>query len=189
MAKRLFDQILVVDVEATCWEGTPPRGEESEIIEIGICLLDIAVGHRLEKQRILVAPERSTVSTFCTQLTGLVQEEVKRGIAFAEACSMLNREYHAGVRVWASYGDYDRQQFEKQCRSYGIAYPFGPSHVNVKTLFTLLHGLSSPVGMAKALEILLLPLEGKHHRADDDAWNIAGILAEILKRYRTSVIT
>ncbi len=30
MARKL-DQILVVDVEATCWEGQPPPGQESEI--------------------------------------------------------------------------------------------------------------------------------------------------------------
>ncbi|NEE10677.1 DNA polymerase III, partial [Streptomyces sp. SID7499] len=30
------EQLLnVVDVEATCWEGQPPPGQVSEIIEIG----------------------------------------------------------------------------------------------------------------------------------------------------------
>jgi hypothetical protein len=31
MAKQP-DVVLVVDVEATCWEGAPPEEEESEII-------------------------------------------------------------------------------------------------------------------------------------------------------------
>ena len=34
MARKL-DRILVVDIEATCWEGNPPPGQTSEIIEIG----------------------------------------------------------------------------------------------------------------------------------------------------------
>jgi inhibitor of KinA sporulation pathway (predicted exonuclease) len=38
--------------------------------------------------------------------------------------------------------------------------------------------------MAGALERLGLPLEGTHHRAVDDAWNIAAILSAILKKYR-----
>jgi len=63
MAKKL-DQILVIDVEATCWETEPPEDQESEIIEIGICPLDVAAGDRLEKQSILVKPEKSTVSAF-----------------------------------------------------------------------------------------------------------------------------
>ena len=41
MARKL-DRILVVDVEATCWEGDPPPGQISEILEIGLCVLDVA---------------------------------------------------------------------------------------------------------------------------------------------------
>ncbi|HSN77189.1 MAG TPA: hypothetical protein VL334_19130 [Anaerolineae bacterium] len=40
--------------------------------------------------------------------------------------------------------------------------------------------------MRDGLAALGLPLEGVHHRAGDDAWNIAAILAEILRRARTS---
>lgn len=65
MAKRL-DLILVVDVESTCWDGDPPRGEENEIIEIGVCTLEVASGQRRDRRSILVRPERSRVSPFCT---------------------------------------------------------------------------------------------------------------------------
>src|SRR5262249_41432498 len=37
-----FDPLLVVDLEATCWEGEPPAGEASDIIEIGVVLLAVA---------------------------------------------------------------------------------------------------------------------------------------------------
>ncbi|MBE7532664.1 MAG: hypothetical protein HS099_23410 [Ardenticatenaceae bacterium] len=36
------------------------------------------------------------------------------------------------------------------------------------------------VGMARALQILKMPLEGTHHRGHDDAWNIARILGTLL---------
>jgi inhibitor of KinA sporulation pathway (predicted exonuclease) len=39
----------------------------------------------------------------------------------------------------------------------------------------------SEVGMTTALEKLGLPLEGTLHRGVDDAWNIAKILAKLLK--------
>jgi len=65
VAKKL-DQIIVVDIESTCWEGAIPAGQESEILEIGVCTVDIASGRRLEKESILVKPERSKVSPFCT---------------------------------------------------------------------------------------------------------------------------
>ncbi|MBD2184598.1 exonuclease domain-containing protein [Planktothrix sp. FACHB-1355] len=179
MGKKL-DIIIIVDVEATCWSESPPPGQENEIIEIGICTLDIATGKRLEKESILVKPERSTVSEFCTQLTTLTQAQVDTGISFAEACAMLKQKYLSHQRVWASYGDYDRRQFERQCQSRQISYPFGTRHINVKTLFAIVHGLSIEVGMDEALQLLNLPLEGTHHRGGDDAWNIAAIFSELL---------
>jgi len=186
MPKRRLDQVLVVDVEATCWDGPAPEGQESEIIEIGLCLLDVATATRLERRNILVRPERSSVSAFCTQLTTLTQEQVEQGTSFAEACSLLQQEYASTERVWASYGEYDRQQFERQCQARQIAYPFG-RHLNVKLLLGLVFALPREVGMAEALRLLRVPLEGTHHRGGDDAWNIAGILAELLKRSRGSV--
>ena len=183
MAKQL-DVVLVVDVEATCWEGTPPEGEENEIIEIGLCLLDVKTGERRERESILVRPERSRVSAFCTELTTLTQAQVEQGISFGEACALLRTKYLAQQRVWASYGDYDRRQFERQCQRTGVGYPFGATHLNVKTLFALVHALPREVGMAAALARLGLPLEGSHHRGADDAWNIAGILSHLLQSGR-----
>lgn len=187
MAKRL-DQILVIDVESTCWDSTIPNGEKSEIIEIGSCILDIASGQRLQKDSILVKPEQSQVSEFCTQLTTLTQEQVETGTTFKQACSILKKNYLSKERVWASYGDYDRRQFERQCQSLNISYPFGTRHLNVKTLLAIIYALPQEVGMDKALELLNLPLEGTHHRGIDDAWNIAAILSKLLLRARGEII-
>jgi inhibitor of KinA sporulation pathway (predicted exonuclease) len=184
MAKRL-DQVLVIDIEATCWEGGfPPRGESNDIIEIGLCRLEVSSGRRLEKRSVLVKPERSTIGPFCTQLTTLTQEQVNGGVLFKEACKLLETEYLSAERLWASFGDYDRRQFEKQCRETGVRYPFGPGHLNVKTLFAVGRGLPSEVGLPQALALSGLTLEGTHHRGHDDAWNIAAILTELLKKLK-----
>src|SRR5512142_1044102 len=121
MAKKL-DQIIVVDLEATCWEGDPPPGQEQEIIEIGVCALDIATGKRSGKRSILVRPEHSTVSPFCTQLTTLTQEQVEQGVSFAEAVETLRREYRPAERTWASYGDFDRIALQRQCEQRSVPY-------------------------------------------------------------------
>lgn len=180
MARKQLDIVLVVDVEATCWRGAPPAGQENEIIEIGICPLDTRLREIGEPRGILVRPTRSAVSPFCTELTGITPEEVETGIPFAEACSLVSREFGAKQRVWASYGDYDRRQFERQCAAFGCGYPFGPTHLNVKTFAALTLGLPHEEGMAETLARLNLLLEGRHHRAPDDARNIATILAHIL---------
>ncbi len=179
MAKRL-DLILVVDVESTCWNGDPPPGEDNEIIEIGVCPLEVASGKRRDKRSILVRPERSRVSPFCTTLTTLTQADVDAGVSFKEACATLRGEFKAQDRLWASYGDYDRRMFERQCQARGVPFPFGPSHLNVKTLFAVTYALSREVGMDEALERAGLPLQGTHHRGGDDAYNIAGLLAHLL---------
>src|SRR5262249_25898958 len=124
MAKKL-DHIIVIDVEATCWDGEPPTGQVNEIIEIGVCPLEVATGRRLEKRSLLVRPERSTVSPFCMALTTLTAEQVAAGMSFADACAILRKEYQTRDRGWASFGDYDRNQFQKQCEAAGVAYPFG----------------------------------------------------------------
>jgi inhibitor of KinA sporulation pathway (predicted exonuclease) len=169
----------VVDVEATCWEGQPPPGQVSEIIEIGLTVVDLGSGSRIAKERVLVRPARSRVSEFCTTLTGLTQDEVDPGISFGSACQLLASSHHTGIRPWASWGDYDRKQFERQCAATRTRYPFGRVHVNAKMEFTTAHGLRRRPGMAQALQIAGLPLEGRHHSGADDAWNIAALILQL----------
>lgn len=183
MSKRL-DYILVIDIEATCWDGPPPPGQRSDVIEVGVCPVDSRSLRRLEKRSILVRPERSAVSPFCTNLTTLTPEQVDAGVTFREACRLLEAEYHSRDRVWASFGDYDRKMIERQCADTGVRYPFGPRHLNVKTLFALVRGLPHEVGLAQALDLAGLQLDGTHHRGHDDAWNIAGVLCAVLKTAR-----
>lgn len=184
MAKRL-DHVIVIDIESTCWDGGyPPKGESNDIIEIGLTRLEVATGRRLEKRSILVRPERSKVSPFCTSLTTLTQAQVDTGIRFKDACKILEDEYLSQERLWASFGDYDRRQFEKQCRDEGVRYPFGPSHLNVKTLCAISRALPTEIGLPQALAFYGLKLEGTHHRGHDDAWNIAALLWELLKKMR-----
>ncbi|MFD7816108.1 exonuclease domain-containing protein [Streptomyces sp. NPDC059785] len=172
----------VIDVEATCWEGEPQRGSVSEIIEIGLTVVDLGNRERVGRHRLLVRPVRSVVSPFCTRLTGLTQAEVDEGVRFAEACRVLAAEHQAGVRPWASWGDYDRHQFTRQCQGTRTAYPFGRQHVNAKAVFAHAHGLRKRPGMDQALKIAGLPLEGRHHCGEDDAWNIAGLILGLTAR-------
>ena len=175
-----LDTVLVVDVESTCWEGQPPQGEEPEVIEIGLVELELASLERAARRSILIRPERSRVSPFCTRLTTLTPEEVERGVSFADACATLRTEHDSGHRVWASFGEYDRTMIEDQCRRRRVGYPFGTRHLNVKALFALVHGLPREVGMRRALQIAGMEMEGTHHRGSDDAWNIAGLLAAMI---------
>jgi len=181
MAKKL-DKVLVIDLEATCWESDPPPGQTSEIIEIGLCVMDVITGEREEPRAILIKPQRSTLSDFCIQLTTITPEILTDGMNFGDACALLEEEYQSHRRTWASYGDYDRLQFLAQCQEWGVDYPFGRTHINVKNLLALQKGLKREVGLRRAMDLLDMPFEGTLHRGMDDAWNIAAVLDWVLHR-------
>ncbi len=182
------DRILVVDIEATCWEGEPPPGQQHEIIEIGVCALDVARREVDEARSILVKPTRSAVSPFCTALTTLTQAMVDEGIPFEAACALIQREFDAKSYLWASWGKYDLTMFKAQCHAFGVPYPFSGRHANLKQLFAKSINNKVRVGMSQALDILALPLEGTHHRGGDDARNTARILAALLERCSASLL-
>lgn len=184
---RLLDVILVVDVESTCWTGPPPVGQFSEILEIGLCPVDVASVTRLSKLSLLVKPVRSEISDFCTQLTTLKPEMFVDAGSLADAVQVLRHDYQSRERLWASWGDYDRRQFERVCGELGVSYPFGQSHLNVKSLFAAAYGLTREVGLDQACSMAGVAMQGTHHRGDDDAWNIAELLCRLLRNMRDSV--
>ncbi len=181
---RSMDVILVVDVESTCWEGQPPSGQTSEIIEVGLCPIDLKTLTRIEKRSILIKPVQSEISEFCSNLTTLTPDMFTDAGSLADAARTLKNDYRSKDRLWASWGDYDRRQFERVCRDQSVGYPFGPSHLNVKSLFAAAVGSGHEMGLDGAYKQLGLTMEGTHHRGDDDAWNIAGILCRLLTAMR-----
>lgn len=206
--------LLVCDVEATCWDeekGSPqPPDEETEIIEIGVVELDLRTFVRTKKSSILIKPQRSRVSPFCTQLTTITQEMLDRdGVTYEEACRRVREEHHAARRPWCSWGVYDRDMFDLEARRRVIAgsaklgptehekasnrmlgwpaevYPWSRQHTNMKQVLSLIGGrFDGEFGMAHACKLAGIALEGTHHRGADDAWNIAGIVAWMLRRTR-----
>jgi inhibitor of KinA sporulation pathway (predicted exonuclease) len=159
MSTKRLDCALVIDVESTCWDHEPPRGQSSEIIEVGLCLVDLQQLERRERRSILVRPQMSEVSEFCTRLTGITSAMLRDAPPLAEAIRILRDEYD-------------------------LKYPFGPTHLNVKNLFSLALGLTSELGIDAACARMGLTMEGAHHRGVDDAWNIAQIFCLLLKRTR-----
>lgn len=180
---KITDEIIVVDLEATCWDTIPPNGQVSEIIEIGVCVLSRRNRENLWQingaESIIVKPTRSTISQFCTNLTTLTQKDVDKGVSLFDACRHLEAIYDTKNKPWAAWGDYDREEFQKECKGV-VRYPFGRTFWNMKDMFSLLTKLDREIGMAEALKLCGLDLKGTHHRGVDDAINTARILAFIL---------
>ena len=177
-------KILVIDVEATCWDnGDPAKQPINDIIEIGVTPIDITQDRPVmgESESIIVLPTATEISPFCTQLTTLTAEFVKaNGRSFKDAIEYLRTKYHTDSLStdWASWGDYDRHAFERQCQRENVAYPFADnSHSNIKALFSQKYGFRC--GMDSALKKMGIILEGTHHRGIDDSRNIAKILISL----------
>jgi len=182
------DTVVIVDVESTCWENhqTPP-GQISEIIEIGVCTLEIKSRTLGNKRGIFVIPTESTISDFCSQLTTITPQMLdKQGIDFDVACAILKNDYATQSRLWMSWGNYDRRLFQEQCARRNIDYPFSDKHCNLKNLFANFYGRR--MGMAQALKKIGLPLEGAHHRGADDAQNIGRILSFMLDEHSKDLL-
>lgn len=172
-----YNEILVVDLESTCWEHKTDE-QQQEIIEIGACILNVKSLKIHAPISLIVKPELSEVSEYCTKLTGLTQQDVNAGISLASACSYLRKEYDSKKIAWASWGPGDRVFLENQCLSKNIKYPMSERHLDVQIMFSVVFNIPQNKSVADSLSALKLKFEGKPHRGVDDA----KATAEILKR-------
>jgi inhibitor of KinA sporulation pathway (predicted exonuclease) len=166
-----------VDLEATCAENAPTF--DMETIEIGACWI-AADGSVLDRFQSFVRPiVNPQLTPFCTQLTGITQADVDAAPLFPAAADALRAfvaKHQQASSVWMSWGAYDRKQFERDSARHGVAAPIALPHQNAKRLFAKARRIGKEVGMAKACELVGLTLAGTHHRALDDALNVARLL-------------
>jgi inhibitor of KinA sporulation pathway (predicted exonuclease) len=176
--------LLVIDLECTCSDsGTPVPShvgpEEMEIIELGAVIATPA-GEVLDRFGRIARPvERPILTDFCRGLTSIRQVDVDAAAMLDTVLRELSIWLIATmprISAWASWGDFDRKQIERECRRKEAPSPIADlAHINLKGGFAK-RRRSKQVGMAKALEIAGLPLIGQHHRALDDATNIARLI-------------
>ncbi len=170
---------LIIDLEATCWEGPEQvtHAGQGEIIEIGLAI--VSATNELQWQGgWFVRPIASEpLSDFCTKLTSITQADIQTAPLLPEALNLVAKQVKAITEcelnqcTFVSWGKYDRSQFERDCARHSIAYPFGP-HINLKQEFMT---KLKRAGLSSALTHLGLTFTGTLHRGADDAANIARI--------------
>ena len=179
----LYDKVIIIDIEATCWEkGQTPENPKREIIEIGICKLNMSDGSIEDKRSYFIKPTQSEVSEYCTQLTGITSEKLeKEGISFKEACSNIKNRYNSLQRTYAGYGGFDKLIIERQCKEFDVKFPFSETYLDIKVLISLMIG-EKPIGLLKELRARNIEFEGNTHNGADDAFNTAKLLYHVLKK-------
>jgi inhibitor of KinA sporulation pathway (predicted exonuclease) len=172
---------VVIDLEATCCDDyTIPR-EETEIIEIGAVLVDAATLTPGAEFQSFVRPQRHRKLTpFCTELTTITQADVDRAPRFPQAIAKLGEFLRGKDALFCSWGGYDRNQFRRDAQQHRVRLPLGERHLNLKQELSRRLGESREYGTGQALRRVGLGFSGTHHRAIDDARNIARLLPFVL---------
>jgi len=185
---------LVIDLEATCSEdGSIPR-EETETIEIGAVLVDAESFASMREFQSFVRPIRHPLLTpFCTKLTTITQADVDAAPRFSSMLVKLREFIGRDEPLFCSWGNYYRNQLERDARRLGARLPLGRDHLNIKSTFARRFSEgregfgaqgavrragapSGEMGVGQALRFLGLAFQGTHHRGIDDARNIARLL-------------
>ena len=184
--KDLYDVILVVDLESTCWKDKKeqPDGCFSDIIEFGIAAINLKTRSVVPGISYYVLPTTSTISDYCVNLTKITPGTlVENGYPFLQVCHRIMEDYKSKSRPWISWGNYDRKQTEKQCLRENVPFPFGETHWNMRDLYTVLRGLSEKIGLSKALDLEGMSFIGQPHSGRDDAFNIARLFAKLVLQW------
>ncbi|XP_040212786.1 ERI1 exoribonuclease 2 [Rana temporaria] len=78
-SKQFFQYLIIIDFESTCWKDIKHYGQE--IIEFPAVLLNTSSGEIESEFHTYVQPqEHPILSEFCTELTGINQQQVDDGI-------------------------------------------------------------------------------------------------------------
>ena len=174
--------LLVVDLEATCWNDRPQSTSTMEVIEVGGVLVDIALAFKpLAEFEQLVRPiNEPFLSNFCTELTTITQEEVDRAPTLDTASSSID-QWASGYQIdcWGSWGQYDFNQFTAEAARHRRVPAFTTClHINLKQLYQQSRGVRRKSGLGNSLRRHGLEFEGQQHRALADARNIVRLLPQ-----------
>ncbi|MDR2572362.1 MAG: exonuclease domain-containing protein [Oscillospiraceae bacterium] len=179
---------ILFDLEATCWDSKEMSVQPHEIIEIGAAKVDDNADIIDTFQTFIKPTKNPVLSEFCINLTKIRQFDVDYAPYFSEALfsfeDWINKTDTKYMML--SWGYFDRKLIEKECtdRNYtGNIVEMLKTHRSIKHDFMNMRGVKR-CGMERAMEFLGIPLEGTHHRAIDDAMNIAKIFSFILRDWK-----
>jgi inhibitor of KinA sporulation pathway (predicted exonuclease) len=179
---KQFEYLLVVDIEATCWESNEGRVHEMETLEFAAAVVRTSDLSVIEAFSIIIQPRvHPQLSDYCKSLTHISQAQANAGIRFEEIADVLAPRLQPYLRsiAWASWGNYDRRQLEQDASRWGVPAPLGEiTHINLKKAFAKKRRIKGTrPSVRRALDIVELPYEGVAHSGIDDVRNITRLLA------------
>ncbi|XP_074821431.1 ERI1 exoribonuclease 2 isoform X1 [Natator depressus] len=90
-SRQLFDYLIIIDFESTCWKDGKYHYSQ-EIIEFPAVLLNTSTGEIESEFHMYVQPqEHPILSEFCTELTGIKQNQVDEGVPLNICLSQFSK--------------------------------------------------------------------------------------------------
>jgi len=122
---------ICLDFEATCDEGDPPlvQKDEAELIEFSFCILDAPAGNICHVGQHFCRNDRTALTPFCTQLTGITHEQLSTAGSLADALRALETLLQSPALVGRSvcavaHGSWDLEfLLPKNCKAAGLEVP------------------------------------------------------------------
>ena len=198
---RLVDYLCLLDFMATCNDGPPPKPQE--IIEFPAILLNVETGKVEGKFHCYVSPDAHPIlSSYCTELTGITQDQVDSGISLMEALDMHkewldehglislseplqqdeNKDESKKTFLFATCGDWDLKvclpnQVEYHKQKLPASFQ---SWVNIKWPFENMYH-KKVRGIADMLNEMGLQPESRTNTGLDDCLNLAHICQRMIQ--------
>lgn len=178
---------IIFDLEATCWDkSTASDNGPNETIEIGALKFD-SQGNFLSEFSTFIRPfVHPQLSDFCKKLTSITQEQVDAADTFPVAITQFQKWIGVGLEDYllCSWGFYDHSQLKSDANIHKLNSDWVDHHISIKHQYAAIKNLKKPVGMATALGMEKMTLEGIHHRGIDDARNISKIFVKFIDQWQ-----
>ena len=169
-------RLIVFDLEATCWE--PEEPERIEILEIGAVAMQSGTATP-EFSEVVRPGLTADLGPFCLGLIPIAQEEAEAADPFPAVFARFTAWAGRGPFWLAAWGNFDRKQLETECTRHGLRLPANlVGFLDMRREFGRWKHVRPP-GLEAAMATCGLAIEGRRHRALDDARNLAR-LARIL---------
>ncbi|KAK6635946.1 hypothetical protein RUM44_001201 [Polyplax serrata] len=187
LSNDLLPYYVIIDFEATCLHTNTP-GYRHEIIEFPAVLVNSRKQEIIDCFQMYCKPQINPILTeFCTELTGITQEQVDSAETFDKVIVHFQKwlsKHQLGSKhkfCVVTDGPFDMSRFlYSQCHYLSLPFPkWGTKWVNIRKAFCKFYK-SESLGLSNMLEYLEMNFKGRLHCGLDDAKNIARILLRMI---------
>ena len=145
---------IILDLEATCWQGNI-MNRRQEIIELAAYTVNGYREWNGSFQRFVKPVEHPRLSAYCTDLTGISQDQINKAKNFEYVFMDFQEwmESHDTPQLLCTWGQKDIPIIREECKVHDLDCSFLPKTINLKSQFATIHALPKQIGLQKALDM------------------------------------